>query len=309
MAQSPFAFLRGSAAVMARDLAATPAPGSRCRRAATAPVELRRLRDARAQRAVRHQRLRRDLPGALGVGREAARGERRGGGARDRLGGQRAAPMRRARRRRLPGQLAEYARRAPSRSGTRASTSRCWRGSRQDARPGKKRAGEAEHRAARTTTCRAPGRTDRRGRPGPADRRRSRHCSCPGRTPSSVRPRSRRSTATCRRPSAPDRARSLLDRYRFVDVALKVVGVGSVGTRCCVIAAAWRRRRRPALPPGQGGRGLGARAARSGARQSGTHGQRVVSGQRADRRPRATSSSAGCEPATAATSTSASCAT
>ncbi len=36
------------------------------------------------------------------------------------------------------------------------------------------------------------------------------------------------------RESLPDERRSLLDRYRFVDVAMKVVGVGSVGTRCAV---------------------------------------------------------------------------
>jgi uncharacterized protein (DUF2252 family) len=37
-----------------------------------------------------------------------------------------------------------------------------------------------------------------------------------------------------RRTLAPDR-RQLLDRYRFVDLARKVVGVGSVGTRCWVV--------------------------------------------------------------------------
>ncbi len=36
------------------------------------------------------------------------------------------------------------------------------------------------------------------------------------------------------RTSLNDRARFLVDRYRLVDVALKVVGVGSVGTRCWV---------------------------------------------------------------------------
>lgn len=36
------------------------------------------------------------------------------------------------------------------------------------------------------------------------------------------------------RESLPHERRSLLDRYRFVDAALKVVGVGSVGTRCWI---------------------------------------------------------------------------
>src|SRR5205807_2951276 len=35
----------------------------------------------------------------------------------------------------------------------------------------------------------------------------------------------------------PDR-RMLLDRYEFVDAALKVVGVGSVGTRCFIVLLA-----------------------------------------------------------------------
>ncbi len=37
------------------------------------------------------------------------------------------------------------------------------------------------------------------------------------------------------RASMPESRRAFLERYRFVDVALKVVGVGSVGTRCFVV--------------------------------------------------------------------------
>lgn len=33
----------------------------------------------------------------------------------------------------------------------------------------------------------------------------------------------------------PDDTKHLLDRYRFVDVALKVVGVGSVGNLCLIL--------------------------------------------------------------------------
>jgi uncharacterized protein (DUF2252 family) len=36
------------------------------------------------------------------------------------------------------------------------------------------------------------------------------------------------------RDSLPDERRALFDRYRLVDVAMKVVGVGSVGTRCAI---------------------------------------------------------------------------
>ena len=61
-----------------------------------------------------------------------------------------------------------------------------------------------------------------------------------------------------RRSLAPER-RVLIDRYRFVDIAHKVVGVGSVGTRCWVLYFEGPRRR-PAVPPGEGGDGLGPRA-------------------------------------------------
>ena len=37
------------------------------------------------------------------------------------------------------------------------------------------------------------------------------------------------------RESFPDERRVLLDRYHLVDLAMKVVGVGSVGTRCGII--------------------------------------------------------------------------
>ncbi len=43
------------------------------------------------------------------------------------------------------------------------------------------------------------------------------------------------------RSSLDDRTRWLLDRYRFVDIALKVVGVGSVGTRSYVVLLLGRR--------------------------------------------------------------------
>jgi len=44
-----------------------------------------------------------------------------------------------------------------------------------------------------------------------------------------------RKTFASYRESLPDERRVLLDRYQPVDVAIKVVGVGSVGTRCAVI--------------------------------------------------------------------------
>ena len=86
MLASPFAFYRGGALIMAADLARTPRLGSpRPAVRRRAPVELRRVRLARAEPRLRHQRLRRDLARALGVGREAAGGELRGRRARKRL--------------------------------------------------------------------------------------------------------------------------------------------------------------------------------------------------------------------------------
>ena len=108
----PFAFFRGAALVMAADLAGTPrsgAAGAGVRR--RAPVELRRLRLAGARAGLRHQRLRRDAARPVGVGRQAARGEPRSRGPRERLSAERPAADRAARRSRaLPrARCAEFA--------------------------------------------------------------------------------------------------------------------------------------------------------------------------------------------------------
>lgn len=57
---------------------------------------------------------------------------------------------------------------------------------------------------------------------------------------------------------SPER-RTLLERYRIVDAARKVVGVGSVGTRCHVVLLMDPDDGAPALPAGEGSRGIGAR--------------------------------------------------
>ena len=86
MLVSPFTFFRGAALIMASDLADTPRSGHRGPALrGRAPVELRRVRLARAPDDVRHQRLRRDAPRTVGVGRQAAGRELRGRGARARL--------------------------------------------------------------------------------------------------------------------------------------------------------------------------------------------------------------------------------
>ena len=53
--------------------------------------------------------------------------------------------------------------------------------------------------------------------------------------------------------------RHLLERFEVIDVARKVVGVGSVGTRAFIVLLQGRDRAGPALPPGQGGDDVGAR--------------------------------------------------
>ena len=80
------------------------------------------------------------------------------------------------------------------------------------------------------------------------------------------------------RATMPENRRDLLERYRFVDVALKVVGVGSVGTRCFVIVLEGRDENDPLI--------LQAKEATASVMEpyleaSGhsSHGQRVVVGQ------------------------------
>ena len=56
----------------------------------------------------------------------------------------------------------------------------------------------------------------------------------------------------CRRPPEP------AQQYELIDFARKVVGVGSVGTRCWIVLLLGRDQPRPAVPAGQGGPGVGA---------------------------------------------------
>ena len=78
MLASPFTFYRGAAIIMAADLAALAehrAPGAGVRR--RPPLELRRLRGTGPSHHVRHQRLRRDQPRTVRVGRQASGAELR----------------------------------------------------------------------------------------------------------------------------------------------------------------------------------------------------------------------------------------
>ena len=79
--------------------------------------------------------------------------------------------------------------------------------------------------------------------------------------------------------SLPGDRRRLLERYRYVDLARKVVGVGSVGTRCWVIMLLGRDSRDPLfLQAKEASRSVLERFA--GSSQFANQGQRVVEGQR-----------------------------
>ena len=110
MLVSPFTFYRGAALIMASDLAATPRAGvSRAALRRCPSLELRDLRDARAEHDVRHQRLRRDPSRPVGVGRQAPGREPRRRRPRPRLLGQAARRGRPGRRGRVPDGDARFA--------------------------------------------------------------------------------------------------------------------------------------------------------------------------------------------------------
>jgi uncharacterized protein (DUF2252 family) len=79
------------------------------------------------------------------------------------------------------------------------------------------------------------------------------------------------------RETLPDDRRMLFDRYRLVDVAIKVVGIGSVGRKCWI--ALLMSAAEIQVSSNQGSGGIRTRALR---RESayGHHGHRVVIGQR-----------------------------
>ena len=106
----------------------------------------------------------------------------------------------------------------------------------------------------------------------------------------------------------PESRRDFLERYRFVDFALKVVGVGSVGTRCFVVVLEGRDENDPLILQAKEATAsvlepyLAAEPARA------TTPSASSSASSSCRRP-PTSSSAGREARAAATSTCASCGT
>ena len=85
MMVSPFTFYRGAAKIMAADLKDTPTAGLTSTLWRCAPVELRRVRLARAKPAVRPERFRRDPARPVRVRRQADGGELYHRGASQRL--------------------------------------------------------------------------------------------------------------------------------------------------------------------------------------------------------------------------------
>ena len=81
------------------------------------------------------------------------------------------------------------------------------------------------------------------------------------------------------RSSLPTVYQSLLDRYELRDAAIKVVGIGSVGTSCWVFLF-MAGEGDPAVPADQGGTRVGARGCTPARARSPNHGQRVVHGYR-----------------------------
>ena len=136
MLVSPFTFFRGAAYPMAADLASEPRTGLDVQLCGDAHLSnFGALRRVRSAARVQHQRLRRDAAGPVRVGREAARGQLRGGRPGSRLRRQTATVDQPGRDAFVPGGDQGFRRRcATSTSGTPASTStrsRRWRPSRR----------------------------------------------------------------------------------------------------------------------------------------------------------------------------------
>ena len=238
------------------------------------PLELRRLRGARPAARLRPQRLRRDAARARGSGTSsgsprasrspaatrgfdarAARAVVLAAVARSTARRCAASPAMRnlevwyarldvdaisraaraTARRRGSSRRLEQARRQGARQGQPA-------GARQADRAGRRRAADRQRPAADRADRGAARRRATRGR-----RRGDAHGRC------STRYRRR----LPRRPPAPARRATASSTC-----ARKVVGVGSVGTRAWIVLLIGRDDERPAVPAGQGGAGLGARALR-----------------------------------------------
>ena len=103
------------------------------------------------------------------------------------------------------------------------------------------------------------------------------------------------------RATLPDDRRRLMERFRYVDAARKVVGVGSVGTRAWIVLFVGRDNADPLFLQIQGSRGVGARAL---SRRQRVRAATASASSRVSASPRApaTSCSAGLRPTTSTAS-------
>ena len=239
MAASPFAFLRGAAAVMAADLAPSPVTGLRVQAIGDAHIsnfgvfatpERRLVFDVNDFDETLPAPWEWDVKRLVASVAVAAAGERRrtqgrGGGGR-------------ARRRRLPHGHARLRRqahardvvRAPRRGRPRAAGGLAASAVAATRRRSTRSAGARAPRSSASSTERVDGKLRFKSLPPLVSPLRD----LVGEDDADqVRELILRAFAGYRTSLAPER-RQLLDRFHLVDVARKVVGVGSVGTRCLV---------------------------------------------------------------------------
>ena len=267
-----FAFFRGGAAIMAADLSGTPSSGTaRPALRRRPPAQLRHLRHAGALARLRPERLRRDPARPDRVGRQAPRRQRRDRRPRPRL------------------------RRRPARSAAVVATVRAYREAMLDfavqrnldvwyarlsaAELQDRLTGSADHRrptrrsrsrinkALKRDHLHAFSRLVEDGRRPARSSPTARRCWCPSRSCSTSSQRERYVEVIQDVPAPvprepPARPPHAGREYRFVHMARKVVGVGSVGTRAWVVLLVGRDAERPAAPPAEGGPAVGARPLR-----------------------------------------------
>ena len=287
MLVSPFTFYRGAAAVMAADLAATPTSGLVVQACGDAHISNFGGFAAPDRSLVFGPNdFDETLPGPWewDVKRMAASVEIAG---RDiGLPAERRQRDRRPRVREYREGMREFAEREPSRRLVRAPRRR--RADRPLRRPaGRRRAGSVRHavrqgaaqdqpRAVEKLTERVDGELALPQRPAAAGRR---CASCLDDEPDELEPYVARAAGRSTPPSLDADRRTSFSSYRFVDMARKVVGVGSVGTRAWVFLLVGR--------DGQDALVLQAKEAQAsvlepylGASEYENHGERVVRGQR-----------------------------
>ncbi len=236
MSVSPFTFYRGAALNMAADLAATPHTGIRVQACGDCHLmNFGGFATPERRRDLRHQRFRRDAAGPVGVGCQAARGELRARCAVERIRRRRPADAALACARSYRKRIAKYAdMRALDVWYARIDmdavlqprpTSKARRGC-ADALPRPRR--RASPKAISQSWSKAAAASSSSW----TTRRSIYHDQ-------SINLSSDREnildTFAAYRETLPDDRRVLLDRYRIVDFAVKVVGVGSVGTFCGIV--------------------------------------------------------------------------